>query len=138
MRWRALFFHPGDPNPNEEPKNLQTYGLKTNKCPPQVPAMKKFEADLINISTNLKFRKTTNDFQKKLKNDMKSLRDSNKTMTPADKTTNYYRLTKEEYNNLKTNAITSTYKKGNIKMKTNIDKSGAKFAKKQGFLKECK
>ena len=55
-------------------------------------------------------------------------------MTPADKTTNYYRLTKEEYNKLKTNAITSTYKKGNIKMKTNIDKNGAKFAKKAGVL----
>ena len=49
MRWKALFFQPNDPNPNDESQNPQTYGLKTNKCPPQVPAMKKFEADLIKV-----------------------------------------------------------------------------------------
>ena len=134
MRWKALFFQPNDPNPNEEPQNPQTYGLKTNKCPPQVPAMKKFEADLINMAANLTFCRTTNDFQKKLKEDMKNLRESTKTMTPADKTSNYYRLTKEEYNKLKHDAITSTYKKGNAKMKINIDKKGAKFAKEAGVL----
>ena len=39
---------------------------------------------------------------KKMKRDMKEMRDSEKTLTPADKTTNLYRLTKEQYDQLST------------------------------------
>ena len=136
MRWKAIFYDPNDPNPNEEGKTPQTYGLKSNRCPKQVPAMKKFEADLMNLAAHLKFRQTSNNFQKKMKKDLHELRKSSKTLTPADKTSNHYRLSKEEYNRLKSNAITTTYKKGNEKMKMNVDKAGAKFAKKAGALEK--
>ena len=133
MRWKAIFYNPGDPNmeDNEAP---QTYGLKSNKCPKQVAALKKFEADVINIAANIKFRDTTNDFQKKMKKDLGDLRKNNKVLTPADKTSNHYWLTKDDYKKIKMNAITANYKKGNAKMKQNIDKIGAKFAKKAGVL----
>ena len=134
MRWKAIYFLNKDQNSNKESQHIQTYGLKTNKCPTRVPAMKKFEADLINVAANLTFRNVTNDFQNKLKKDIQDLRKSNTTLTPADKTTNYYRLTKEEYNRLKMNAITASYKKGDTKMKETIDKEGSKFAKKAGVL----
>ncbi len=134
MRWKATFFDPNAPNANEELVTPENYGIKTNRCPKQVPAMKRFEADLLNIAATLKFRRTTSDFQKKMKKDLQDIRQSNKTLTPADKTTNYYRLTKERYNELKSSVITITYKKGNIKMKTNVDKSGVKIAKKAGVL----
>ena len=136
MRWKAIFYDPNDPNINEEGKTPQTYGLKSNRCPKQVPAMKKFEADLMNLAAHLKFRQTSNNFQKKMKKDLHELRKSSKTLTPADKTSNHYRLSKEEYNRLKSNAITTTYKKGNEKMKMNVDKAGAKFAKKAGALEK--
>ena len=80
-----------------------------------MPAMKKFEADLMNLAAHLQFRQTSNSFQKKMKKDLQELRKSTKALTPADKTSNHYRLTKEEYNRLKSSAITSTYKKGNEK-----------------------
>ena len=96
--------------------------------------LNKFEADLINIAANIDFRRTSDDFQKKMKKDIQDIRKSNKTLTPADKTSNYYRLSKEEYNTLKHNAITSTYKKGSEKIKTKVDKLGAKYAKKAGAL----
>ena len=134
MRWKAIFFNPEETNPAEPREVIENYGLKSVRCPAQVPSMKKFEADLINIAANVTFRESTNEFQKKMKNDMRELRRSDKTLTPADKTTNLYRLTKEQYNDLKSNAITATYKKGSAKLKVNVDKSGVKFAKKAGAL----
>ena len=92
----------------------------------------------MNIASNITFRKGSNDLQKKMKRDMKEMRDSIKTLTPADKTTNLYRLTKEQYDQLKMNAITSTYKKGNAKLKEKIDKNGAKYAKKQESWTGCR
>ena len=59
---------------------------------------------------------------------------SDKTLTPADKTSNMYRLTKEQYNQLKHSAVTSTYKKANINIKEKVDKSGKKYAKNAGIL----
>ena len=96
--------------------------------------MKKFEADVMKIAETITFRRYSNDLQKKMKADMKDMQNSNKTLTPADKTTNLYRLTKEEYEQLKSNAITATYKKGNRKIKEKIDKNGLKFAKNAGVL----
>ena len=45
-----------------------------------------------------------------------------------------YRLTKEQYNQLKHSAITSTYKKAIIKIKEKVDKSGITFTKDAGIL----
>ena len=67
-----------------------------------------------------------------MKNDTRSIKGSNKTLTPADKSSNMYRLSKEEYCRLRTNAVTATYKKASNKLKEKVDKAGLKFAKKAG------
>ena len=51
-------------------------------------------------------------------------------LTPADKTSNMYRLTKEEYNKMRRNAITSTYKKANGNIKKRINEKGKEIVKK--------
>ena len=73
---------------------------------------------------NIKFRKIRNTFQEKLKEDIKLIKDSHKTMTFADKTSNMYRLTKEQYDQLIMNSITSTYRKANSNIKKQINKAG--------------
>ena len=50
------------------------------------------------------------------------------------KTLNMYRLSKDQYNQLKHNAVTSTYKKASNKIKNEMNKGGVKFAKKAGML----
>ena len=45
-------------------------------------------------------------------------------MTFADKTSNMYRLTKEQYDKLIMNSITSTYKNTNSNIKKQINKAG--------------
>ena len=69
-----------------------------------------------------------------MRRDIQNMRESGKTLTPADKTSNMYRLSKEEYNQLKKNAVTSKYKKASGKIKEKIEKGGVKFAKKAGIL----
>ena len=64
----------------------------------------------------------------------KNICKSDKTLTPADKTSNMYRLTKEQYNQLKHSTITSTYKKASIKIKEKVDKSGITSTKDAGIL----
>ena len=52
------------------------------------------------------------------------------TLIPADKTSNMYRLTKEEYNKMRRNAITSTYKKANGNIKKRTKEKGKEIVRK--------
>ena len=80
-----------------------------------------------------KFRKVKNQFQKKLQQDMKMIRTSDRTMTFADKTNNMHRLSKDQYNTLLNNSITSTYKKSNSNIKKKIN-SGRNILKDKEVL----
>ena len=84
---------------------------------------------------NIKFRKIRNTFQEKLKEDIKLIKDSHKTMTFADKTSNMYRLTKEQYDKLIMNSITSTYKKANSNIKKQINKAGKNLMRDKEVIK---
>ena len=79
---------------------------------------------------NIKFRTVHNQLQRTLKSDIKLIQQSSKTLTPADKTSNMYRISKEEYNKMRRNAITSTYKKANENIKKRINKKGKEIVKK--------
>ena len=82
-----------------------------------------FENDLIGLVNNIKFWAVHSHLQRSLKLDIKLILQSGKTLTPADKTSNMCRLTKEEYNKMCRDAITSTYKNnGNIKKGMNKKK----------------
>ena len=105
------------------------YGLKSNKCPPQLKELIPFEDDLIDLVKNIQFRKVRNDFQMKLHEDLRKVRSSKKTLTFADKTSNMYRLEKEEYRHLLQNAVTTTYKKSNKETERRIKCKGIKYTR---------
>ena len=134
MRWRASFFINNNKKATEDYKQGFSYGLKSGRSPPQVKDLIQFEDDLVRIVKELNFRKVKNNFQKVLCEDMKQVYTSKKTRTPADKTSNIYRLNKNDYLNLLTNAITKTYKKANKNIGTKINKEGIKFAKQEDIL----
>ena len=95
----------------------ETYGLKSQKTPPPINELAAFENDLIELVKSIKFRTVHNQLQRTLKSDIKLIQQSSKTLTPADKTSNMYRISKEEYNKMRRNAITSTCKKANENIK---------------------
>ena len=133
MRWKAIHFSNNEIS-NEENKP-EWFGLKTFYSPKQVKELIPFENDLIEILRNIKFRKVRNNFQKKLKDDINQVRASNKTMTFADKTSNVYRLSKDEYDKLINNSITSTYKKANSNISKQVNKAGKNILKNKEVIK---
>ena len=58
-----------------------------------------------------------NHFQKKIQKDIQLIKSSDKTVTFANKTTNFYRLTKAEYDHMINHAITLKYKKATHNIK---------------------
>ena len=108
----------------------ETYVLKSQKTPPLINELAAFEKDLVELVKNIKFWTVYNQLQGTLKSDVKLIQQSSKTLTPANKTSNMYRLTKEEYNKMCRNAITSTYKKANGNIKKRISEKGKEIVKK--------
>ena len=74
------------------------YGLRSTRCPGKVNKLEPFEMDLIVLVKNVRFRKVTKPFQKKLQQNIKMIRTSDKAMTFSDKTNNMYRSSKNQYN----------------------------------------
>ena len=137
MRWKAIHFNNNNNNSidNNKEENTEWYGLKSSYSPRQVKELIPFENDLVELIRNIKFRKIRNTFQEKLKEDIKLIKDSHKTMTFADKTSNMYRLTKEQYDQLIMNSITSTYRKANSNIKKQINKAGKNLMRDKEVIK---
>ena len=114
FRWK-LFHYLEKEKKKDRPKEdmEETYGFKSAKTPPANELLDPFERDLFNILNILEFRKVNCAFQKKLKNDINELKESNRVLVSADKSTNFYSVSKDEYNKLLTEYITKTYKKAN-------------------------
>ena len=108
LRWFAAFFLGIIEVPDND---FETYGFRTNKPPPIIPEMKPFEDKLVDNISTIKFRKSTNEHQKKMKEDIKKIKKEDKLFIAGDKTKNYYKCDVEEYSKLKTREITKGYKK---------------------------
>ena len=116
--WKAIHFNNNNNSTdNNKEENTEWYGLTSPYSPRQVKELIPFENDLVELFRNIKFRKIRNIFQEKLKEDIKLIKELNKTLTSPDKTSNMYRLTKEQYDQLIMNSIASTYKKANNNIK---------------------
>ena len=135
MRWKAIHFNNNDSRDNIKEENTEWNGLKSPYSPRQVKEVIPFENDLVELIRNIKFRKIRNIFQEKPKEEIKLIKKSNKTMTFADKTSNMYRLTKEEYEQLIMNSITSTYKKANNNINKQINMAGKNLMRDKEVIK---
>ena len=69
MRWKAIFFCSKDDTEDQEHNVNENYGLKSSNCPAQVKELVQFENDLFQLAKEVKFRRTRNEFQKKMKDD---------------------------------------------------------------------
>ena len=119
-------------------ENTEWYGLTSPYSPRQLKGLISFENDLVESIRNTKFKKIRNNFQEKLNDNIKSIKKSNKTMTSADKTSNMYRLTIEQYEQLIMNSIASTYKKANKNIKKHINMAKKNLIRDQEVIKRIK
>ena len=82
----------------------------------------------------IKFQKINCEFQDKINSDIKNIKSSRKTLTPADNTSNFYKITKEQYEQLLHNSIIKTYKKANSNITKTINEQGKKIADTKNIL----
>ena len=127
MRWKAHFFVKGDNNNGTQ----QKFGFKSRKCPPQIKDMESFESELVEMTQNIKFRKTKDTFQRTLNQDIKSVRSSNKAFFPADKTRNMYEIDKDTHDKLLHENITKSYKKFDNNTYNDINREAKEIATNQ-------
>jgi hypothetical protein len=106
MRWRAFFYL----NPNATANNRNTFDFKSTKPAPNIRELTNFEQGISELIHNIKLKPHHNSFQTTLKNDLTTAKTSPNLLIKADKTTNYYRLTTNQYNKLLDSNVTKNYK----------------------------
>ena len=93
--------------------------------------LKEFENDLFDLVKNVKFKHhKSSTLQSTMKNHMKDMKRENKIYVAADKTTNYYKVTPEDHNEMLMNNITKEYKKSNETALEKVDKQDKNIANK--------
>lgn len=117
-RWKAHFHGNNSDERNQSTHDADAdsetddkYGFKSRKCPPQHEDLDRFQADLMDMVNNIRFRKTQDKFQTQLNKDIQRIKSSTKAFIPANKTTSLYELDKTQHKKLIQNSITTTYKK---------------------------
>ena len=55
---------------------MESYRMRSTRCPGKVNELVPFEKDLIALVMNVKFRKVKNQFQKKIQQDIKTISSS--------------------------------------------------------------
>ena len=121
LNWRV--FHYLNPNQNSNTKN--TFGFNSTNPPPHPAELSELKDMLYDLVINIKFRKYSNRFQKQLKEDIKKINDEQRMIIAADKTTNYYKVTKENHDELLKKHINKDYRKADeqtVKDITKVDK----------------
>ena len=117
-------------NPDLKNSTKETYDFNSTKSPPFIPELKEFEDGLALPNENIKFRKFDKEFQKLLKNDLKKIKREKKLLIPADKTSNYYKLSSEQYESLIRKGIQKEYKKINEKIVWQVHAEDKRIAEK--------
>ena len=115
------FLYPSEPRERKE-----TFGFNsTNPAPTGITELKEFENKMYELTRDIKFKPHNNQFQTKLKEDTAKVKSDSKMYIAADKTTNYYKVDKDEYDQLLKKHINKDYKKTEmeaVKEVTKVDK----------------
>ena len=117
-------------NPDFKNSTKETYDFNSTKSPLFIQELKEFEDGQALPIENIKFRKFDNEFQKLLKNDLKKIKREKKLLIPADKTSNYYKLSSEQYESLITKGLQKEYKKINEKIVWQVGAEDKRIAEK--------
>ena len=129
LRWFAAFYLGIIQMPDDD---FETYGFRTNNPPPIIPELTPLENKLVDNISTIKFRKSTNEHQKKLREDIKKIKKEDKLFIAGDKSNNYYKCDADEYSRLKEREIHKDYKKcseDEVKKVTQEDKKIAENLK---------
>ena len=125
LRWKAHFFEHEQRIDGKDPSE-DTFGFKSERCPPQHEGLLPFETDLYEITRSITFKKAFNPFLLKLVTVAKNICTTSSLLIPADKTTKLYKILTQDYEKLLHDNITADYRKtsDNATKQINIEVKG--------------
>ena len=108
MRWKVYFFL-NTINCTEK-EGREKYGFRTrNPRPPHIKEIDKFEAEMIGMVKEIKFRKMRNNIQQKMYEDMRRFKESKSIFVKSDKSGNLYEIEKGKYKQMMFKEVVKNY-----------------------------
>ena len=119
----------------EEDVRKETYGFPTQRKPPDeaMKLLKPFLNALAKIAGNIRFRKTSSEFQKNLSRTVSSIDKNPKMLVSADKTSNFYTMDSKDYEKLLKDNITTKYKTSDDETFNEVNKEDRNIAGELGI-----
>jgi hypothetical protein len=126
IKWRAHHYL----NPSNNYQRKETFGFRTTSPPPLVAELDELQDMLFDLVVGIKFKNHSNDFQNKLKNDIKTIASEKKMIIAADKTNHFYKVSKEQHDELLERQVNKEYKKADNTTIKDINKNDKEIASK--------
>ena len=148
FKWMAFFKL--NPDVRGDPK--EKYGFKSSYAPPQITqqnygehhsTLKAFENEVYCLVRRVEFNKYTNKYQEELKDTLDRIKQSKDLIVAADKTRNFYSIKPENYEKMRHEDITKTYKRADRTQVNEVNACAAKIARsleledRMQVYKEC-
>ena len=92
MRWKAHFFDERESGKEETERSKFERVFQTKVPAPRNKLLDRFEDDLYDFITSIKFRRYSNKLMEKMKNDLEQIESSDHLFVFADKTLDMYRI----------------------------------------------
>ena len=122
---QAFFFNKQN---KYEPNSNSKFSFESAKNPPIRKNLSNFENNLYNLAWSVRFKRVSNPFQDKLVQDLPTIHASSDLFISADKTTNFNKVSIDDYNKLLQDIISAKYSKSN-------DKTNESAAKSASYIK---
>ena len=109
-------------------------GLELRNTPPHIKEMDKFEAEMIGMVKEIKFRKMRNNIQQKMYEDMRRFKESENIFVKSDKSGNLYEIEKGKYKQMMFKEVVKNYKKAPSDLKKELNSEAKMLAHRLGIV----
>ena len=117
-----------------EKEEREKYGFRTRKRPPHIKEMDKFEAEMIGMVKEIKFRKMCNSIQQKMYEDMRRFKESESIFVKSDKSGNLYEIEKGKYKQMMFKEVVKNYKKAPPYLEKELNNEAKMLAHRLGIV----
>ena len=126
MRWKATDC--------TEKEGWEKYGFRTRNPPPHIKEMDKFEAEMIGMVKEIKFRKMRNNIQQKMYEDMRRIKESDCIFVKSDKSGSLYEIEKGKFKQMMFKDVVKHYRKAPPDLEKELNSEAKMLAHRLGIV----
>ena len=132
MRWKAYFFSMRlTVLKRRDGRNM---GLELGNIPHHIKEMDKFEAEMIGMVKEIRFRKMRNNIQQKMYEDMRRIKESDSIFEKSDKSGNLYEKEKGKYKQMMFKEVVKHYRKAPPDLEKELNSEAKMLAHRLGII----